>query len=84
MNINALDMVSYRNDTFEKEDIFTPVMLERLKDSKTWIYEEVITTLMGRCWMVCYQKEVRAAEFVESVSFHVNTARNYQVGIYIA
>jgi len=28
---NSLDMVSYRNDTYEKEDIFSPKLLDRLK-----------------------------------------------------
>ena len=52
-----------------------------LKNPTVWKFEEVITALMGRCWMVCYQKEIQAVEFPEDTSFLVNTRWNYQVDI---
>jgi hypothetical protein len=73
----TVDIESYLNDTFGKEDIFQQEMLERLNDPKNWIFKEIYTTLMGRCSVTCCQKEVKATEF--SITYLINGAKNYQV-----
>ena len=77
----AVDIASYLNDTFGKEDIFQQEMLERLNDSTKWISQEIFTTIMGRCWMTCFQKEVKVVSFAKDFQYDIKTKKNYQVSI---
>ncbi len=75
----TVDIESYLNDTYGKEDIFVPEMLKRLNDTKKWMSIEIFTTLMGRCSMTCLQREVKAIEFNKNITYYLKTQRNYQV-----
>jgi hypothetical protein len=80
LNNIFLDIESFRKNTFEKDDIFTPQMLEWFKDHPSdWAVTSVITSLMGRCWTACYQKEIKAMYLSKDFGYLINATKNYQV-----
>ena len=76
------DIVSYDEDTFGKEDIFTNKTYLEFRNESKWFVKEIYTVMLGRCTMTCYQRNVSVADLVDPPKILLNGSRNYQVNLF--
>ena len=73
------DTVSYDEDTFSKEEIFTNGTNLEFKNERKWFVKEIYTVMLGRCTMTCFKRNVSNYDLVDGPKISINGSRNYQV-----